>query len=169
MSLVAATWPALPIIIGGFLLAALIAFVATPSIHAFVKRHRIMDHPDPRRIHDRPLPRGGGVSVVIAFVLVGGGIVLLGEMLPGMPDSRTVRPMHVRRAVRRRDPRHDHRRPGRPVRPAGALAVRGQLAVAGVAVATGIIVDDVSNPFGTGNIEFRPPWGSRSRSSGSWA
>ena len=30
MNLAAATWPALPIIIGGFLLAALIALFATP-------------------------------------------------------------------------------------------------------------------------------------------
>ena len=154
MSLVAATWPAVPIIIGGFLLAALIALVTTPSIHSFVKRHRIMDHPDPRRIHDRPLPRGGGVSVVIAFVLVGGGIVLLGDVLPGMPDYRTVRPMHVvglfvgaviATIIGALDDRFDLR---------ARWQFAGQLAVAGVAVATGIIVDDVTNPFGTNNIPF---------------
>ena len=154
MSFVAATWPALPIIIGGFLIAALIAFLATPSIHDYVKRHRIMDHPDPRRIHDRPLPRGGGVSVVIAFVLVGGGIVLLGEMLPGMPEYRSVRPMHLvglfagailATVIGALDDRFDLR---------ARWQFAGQLAVAGVAVATGIVVDDVTNPFGAGNINF---------------
>ena len=30
----------------------------------------------------------------------------------------------------------------------------GQLAVAGIAVATGILVDDITNPFGPGNIHF---------------
>jgi len=154
VSLVSATWAALPIIVGGFLLAALIAYLATPSIHAFVRRYRIMDHPDPRRIHDRPLPRGGGVSVVIAFVLVGGGIVLLGEMLPGMPDARTVQPIHVvglfagavlATIIGALDDRFDLR---------ARWQFAGQLAVAGVAVATGIIVDDVSNPFGPGNINF---------------
>jgi UDP-GlcNAc:undecaprenyl-phosphate/decaprenyl-phosphate GlcNAc-1-phosphate transferase len=159
VSLVAATWPALPIIIGGFLLAALIAFLATPSIHAYVKRHRIMDHPDPRRIHDRPLPRGGGVSVVIAFVLVGGGIVLLGEMLPGMPDYRSIRPLHLvglfagailATIIGALDDRFDLRARWQFV---------GQLAVAGVAVATGIVIDDVTDPFGTGNLEFVPAVG----------
>jgi UDP-GlcNAc:undecaprenyl-phosphate GlcNAc-1-phosphate transferase len=154
VSLIAATWPALPIIIGGFLLAALIALVTTPSIHVFVRRHRIMDHPDPRRIHDRPLPRGGGVSVVIAFVLVGGGILLLGEMLPGMPDYRSVRPMHVvglfagailATIIGALDDRFDLR---------ARWQFAGQLAVAGLAVATGIIVLDVSDPFSSRNIDL---------------
>ena len=154
MNLVPATWPALPIIIGGFLLAALIAFIATPSIHAFVKRHRIMDHPDPRRIHDRPLPRGGGVSVVIAFVLVGGGILLLGDALPGMPEARTVRPMHVvglfagavlATVIGALDDRFDLR---------ARWQFAGQLAVAGIAVGSGITVAFISNPFGPGNISF---------------
>jgi len=154
VSLVSATLPALPIIIGGFLLAALIAYLATPSIHAFVRRYRIMDHPDPRRIHDRPLPRGGGVSVVIAFVLVGGGILLLGDALPGMPDARTVRPMHVvglfagavlATVIGALDDRFDLR---------ARWQFAGQLAVAGVAVGSGITVAFISNPFGPGNISF---------------
>jgi UDP-GlcNAc:undecaprenyl-phosphate GlcNAc-1-phosphate transferase len=155
VTFVAATGPALPIIVGGFVIAALIAFVATPPIHRFVIRHRIMDHPDPRRIHDRPLPRGGGVSVVIAFVLVGGGIILLGESLPGMPDARTVRPMHVvglfvgailATLIGALDDRYNLR---------ARWQFAGQLAVSGVAVASGIVVEDVSNPFPPpGNIDF---------------
>ena len=154
MSLVPATWAALPIIVGGFLLAALIAFVATPSIHAFVKRHRIMDHPDPRRIHDRPLPRGGGVSVVIAFVLVGGGILLLGTGLQGMPEARTVRPMHVvglfagavlATIIGALDDRFDLR---------ARWQFLGQFVLAGVAVLSGITVTFITNPFGPGNISF---------------
>ena len=155
MSFIIATGPALPIIIGGFLLAALIAFAATPSIHAYVKRHRIMDHPDPRRIHDRPLPRGGGVSVVIAFVLVGGGILLLGGILPGMPAYRSVRPEHVvglfggailATVIGALDDRFDLR---------ARWQFLGQLTVAGVAVATGIVVQDISDPFHPGNnIDF---------------
>jgi UDP-GlcNAc:undecaprenyl-phosphate/decaprenyl-phosphate GlcNAc-1-phosphate transferase len=155
VSLVASTWPALPIIIGGFLLAALIAFLATPSIHAYVKRHRIMDHPDPRRIHDRPLPRGGGVSVVIAFVLVGGGIVALSGVLPGMPSWRSVDPADVMglfggallaTLIGALDDRFDLR---------ARWQFFGQLAVAGVAVASGITVTFISNPFDQGsNIIF---------------
>jgi UDP-GlcNAc:undecaprenyl-phosphate/decaprenyl-phosphate GlcNAc-1-phosphate transferase len=154
VNFVPATGPALPIIVGAFLLAAIIAFVATPPIHRFVRRYRIMDHPDPRRIHDRPLPRGGGVSVVIAFVLVGGGIVLLGGSLSGMPAPRTVTATHIlglfggailATVIGAIDDRFDLRARWQFV---------GQLAVAGVAVATGIVIRDISNPFAPGNIDF---------------
>lgn len=154
MSFVSAAGPALPIIVAGFLIAALIAYLATPSIQSFVRRHRIMDNPDPRRIHDRPLPRGGGVSVVIAFVLVGGGIVLLGGALPGMPAPRTVQPMHIvglfagailATFIGAIDDRFDLR---------ARWQFLGQLAVAGVAVVTGIVVNDISNPFSTENIDL---------------
>jgi UDP-GlcNAc:undecaprenyl-phosphate GlcNAc-1-phosphate transferase len=114
-----------------------------------------MDRPDPRRIHDRPLPRGGGVSVVIAFVVVGGAIVLLGESLPGMPEARTVRPIHVvglfvgailATLIGALDDRYNLR---------ARWQFAGQLAVSGVAVASGIVVEDVSNPFPPpGNIDF---------------
>jgi UDP-GlcNAc:undecaprenyl-phosphate GlcNAc-1-phosphate transferase len=156
VTFVAATWPALPIIVGGFLLAALIALVATPSIHAFVKRHRIMDHPDPRRINDRPLPRGGGVSVVIAFLVAGGGIVALSDMLPGMPGWRTVDRADVlglfggailATLIGALDDRFDLR---------ARWQFAGQLAVAGVAVATGITVTFISNPFSNDNFVFAP-------------
>jgi UDP-GlcNAc:undecaprenyl-phosphate GlcNAc-1-phosphate transferase len=35
---------------------------------------RVMDRPDPRKLHDRPIPKGGGVGVVVAFLV---GIVIL--------------------------------------------------------------------------------------------
>ena len=35
---------------------------------------RVLDHPDPRKAHDRPVPKGGGVGIVIAFLV---GVVLL--------------------------------------------------------------------------------------------
>ena len=154
MNFVSATGPALPIILGGFVLAALIAYVATPPIHRFVRRYRIMDHPDPRRIHDRPLPRGGGVSVVIGFLVVGGGIVLLGGSLTGMPGPRGVTPTNVfglfagailATVIGALDDRFDLR---------ARWQFLGQLAVAGVAVVSGIIVLDVSDPFSTKNIDL---------------
>lgn len=30
---------------------------------------RLMDHPDARKSHDRPIPKGGGVGIVVAFVV----------------------------------------------------------------------------------------------------
>jgi UDP-GlcNAc:undecaprenyl-phosphate GlcNAc-1-phosphate transferase len=150
---------ALPLLIGGFLIAALIAVVATPSIHRFVRDRRILDHPDPRRVHDMPLPRGGGVAVVIAFLVVGGGIVLLGNALPGMPELRAIQPGHLAglfagailaTVVGALDDRYDLR---------ARWQFIGQLALAGVAVVVGITVPYVSDPFGPGNLIFAAPVG----------
>ncbi|HJW20876.1 MAG TPA: hypothetical protein VJ506_00445, partial [Candidatus Limnocylindrales bacterium] len=68
---------ALPFIVAGFVVAGLISLWLTPVIGEFVRRRGVVDRPDPRRVHRRPLPRGGGVAVVVAFALVGGGLVLL--------------------------------------------------------------------------------------------
>lgn len=157
MTFAAAAGPALPIIIGGFLLAAIIAFASTPAIHRFVRSRRIMDHPDERRVHDRPLPRGGGVSVVIAFLAVSGGILLLSDVLPGMPEYRTLGAEDiiglfvgaiVATVIGAIDDRFDLR---------ARWQLAGQLALAGVAVVAGITVTHVSDPFGPGNITFEEP------------
>jgi UDP-GlcNAc:undecaprenyl-phosphate GlcNAc-1-phosphate transferase len=45
-------------------LACLSAVVVRAMITA-----RVMDQPDPRKAHRNPTPRGGGVGVVVAFML----------------------------------------------------------------------------------------------------
>ncbi len=154
MTFAAATGPALPILIGGFIAAALIAFLATPSIHRYVRDRRILDHPNSRRVNDQPLPRGGGVAVVIAFLVVGGGIMLLGPLLPGMPQTRTVpEPQLIglfagailATVIGAIDDRFDLR---------ARWQLLGQLVLAGVAALAGILVSFISNPFGPGNINF---------------
>jgi UDP-GlcNAc:undecaprenyl-phosphate GlcNAc-1-phosphate transferase len=44
-------------------LAALSASVVRVMITA-----RVMDRPDPRKAHDRPIPKGGGVGILVAFL-----------------------------------------------------------------------------------------------------
>ncbi len=44
-------------------LACLSALVVRLMIAA-----RVMDHPDARKSHDRPIPKGGGVGIVVAFI-----------------------------------------------------------------------------------------------------
>ncbi len=159
MTFVPAAGAALPLIIGGFVVAALIALLATPSIDRFVRSRRILDHPDARRVHDQPLPRGGGVAVVISFLVVGGGIVALGNALPGMPGLRAIQPAHLlglfaggilAAVFGFLDDRYDLR---------ARWQLLGQLLLAGVAVIAGITVPYVSNPFGPGNIPFAAPLG----------
>ena len=157
MTFASSAGPAIPIIVGAFLIAALIALVATPAIERLVQSVGIHDHLDERRIHDRPVPRGGGVAVAIAFLLVGGGLVLFGGSLPGMPGLRGVEPENLlglfggailATVIGAIDDRYDLR---------ARWQFAGQLGLAAVAVAAGITVAFIGNPFGPGNIPF-PVW-----------
>jgi UDP-GlcNAc:undecaprenyl-phosphate GlcNAc-1-phosphate transferase len=150
----AAASAALPIVFGAFVAAALIAFAATPVIRQLARNMRILDHPDSRRFHDRPLPRGGGVAVVVAFVVVGGGLIVFGGDLPGMPELRSVTPGNLlglfvgavlATTIGALDDRFDLR---------ARWQFLGQIGLAGVAVASGITVTFIGNPFGDNNIIF---------------
>jgi UDP-GlcNAc:undecaprenyl-phosphate GlcNAc-1-phosphate transferase len=61
---------AVPLVVGAFLAAAVLALLLTPPVRALASRLDLVDVPEARRVNTRPVPRGGGVAVVIAFVLV---------------------------------------------------------------------------------------------------
>ncbi|HUQ44796.1 MAG TPA: MraY family glycosyltransferase [Candidatus Limnocylindria bacterium] len=143
-----------PIIIGAFLVAALVALMATPLIERLVQGFGSLDHLDERRIHDRPVPRGGGVAVALAFVLVGGGLVVFGGGLEGYPAWRSVQPINLiglfggaalATIIGAVDDRYDLR---------ARWQFMGQLALAAVAILAGITVGFIGNPFGSDNIQF---------------
>jgi len=151
--------PVVPVLIGGFLLAVLVSFVATPWILRYVREHRILDHPDARRVHKQPLPRGGGVAVVVAFIAVGGGLALVADSLPGVNISKPLPAANLAglfigailaTVIGAIDDRYDLR---------ARWQFLGQLALAGVAVLAGITVPYIGNPFGPGNIQFIAPIG----------
>ena len=159
MTFASSAGPAVPIIIGAFLVAALLALVATPWIRRVVGRLSILDHPDSRRTHERVLPRGGGVAVLVSFLVVGGGLVVFGSGLPGMPGPRSVQPNQLAglfggailaAVIGAIDDRFDLR---------ARWQFLGQLAVAGVAIAAGITVNFIGDPFGPGIIPFVAPVG----------
>jgi UDP-GlcNAc:undecaprenyl-phosphate/decaprenyl-phosphate GlcNAc-1-phosphate transferase len=146
--------PVIPVIIGAFIVAALLSLLVTPLIQRFVHARDILDHPDHRRVNESPIPRGGGVAVAIAFLVVGGGIVFLGSAVPGMPGLRGITPLNLAGlfggailaiVIGALDDRFDLR---------ARWQFLGQLALAGVAIATGITVAFIGNPFGAGNIQF---------------
>ena len=150
---------ALPIIVGAFIVAALVALFATPWVRRVVDRLHILDHPDERRTHGTPLPRGGGIAVAIAFLVVGGGLVVFGDALPGMPGLRGIDPLNLSGlfgggilavVIGAIDDRYDLR---------ARWQFLGQLALAAVAVATGIVVALIGDPFGPGIIRFALPIG----------
>jgi UDP-GlcNAc:undecaprenyl-phosphate GlcNAc-1-phosphate transferase len=147
----------LPAFVGVALLAGLITLLATPVVRLLVSRFEMVDHPDARRLHAVPIPRGGGIAVALGFLAAGGGAVLIGRAgladgtLPGVPGS--LEPALVALAV-------------------GAVAaivigavddyfelrarwqLLGQLVLAGIAISSGLAVGTVANPVGPGTIRF---------------
>lgn len=64
------------------LLACGVSLVLTPLVREFMRRIGAVDLPDPRRVNRVPVPRGGGLAVVVAFfVAVVAGRLLWPEML----------------------------------------------------------------------------------------
>ena len=159
MSFALTAGPILPVLIGAFLVAALVSLLATPWVRQYVRQHSILDHPDPRRLHDRPLPLAGGIAVVLAFVAVGGGLALIRESLPGMAFARQLPGGQLlglfggailATALGALDDMLDLR---------ARWQFLGQLVLAAVAVLAGITVPFIGNPFGPNNILFIAPVG----------
>ncbi|HET7181370.1 MAG TPA: MraY family glycosyltransferase [Candidatus Limnocylindrales bacterium] len=154
MSFAPAAGPVVPIIAAAFIVAALVALFATPLVRRLVRALGIIDHPDARRTHRAPVPRGGGMAVAAAFLIVGGGLVLLGGSLPGMPGHGAVSDLNLvglfgggvlAIAIGAIDDRFDLR---------ARWQFLGQLLLAAVAIATAITVAKIGNPFGTDDIPF---------------
>src|SRR3954452_4453039 len=72
-----ATFPYLAI---AFLAAGVLSFLLTPLIRRIAIRFDAIDHPEHRRVNEVPVPRGGGVAVAIAFVLVSIGLLVYNDM-----------------------------------------------------------------------------------------
>jgi len=70
-----------------FVFSLLCALILTPLIGKFANRIRALDHPDGRKIHQRPIPLLGGVAVFISFsaalALKPGLFFALKGLLPG--------------------------------------------------------------------------------------
>jgi UDP-GlcNAc:undecaprenyl-phosphate GlcNAc-1-phosphate transferase len=145
---------AVPVIAMAFVLAGGIAWYATPVVVQLIRRFGLLDHPDARKTHRRPLPRGGGLAVVASFVLVGGVLAIAGPAIPGLPSFGGVVPVQLAGLF------------GGAIVAAiigvidDALDLRarwqflGQIVVALVAVAAGIKVGHVTNPFGGTDLLF---------------
>ncbi len=52
-----------------FLSAALVALVATPAVSAAARRLGVVDAPSDRKVHGEPIPRGGGVAILLAVAV----------------------------------------------------------------------------------------------------
>ncbi len=146
---------ALPLVGVALAATALLSFLLTPLVIRFAPQLGAIDVPDSeRRVHQRPIPRTGGLAVATSFVTVG----VLGFIASQVFDIAL---------------------PGRPVRSAeiaglmigvavGALIgyiddryqlrarwqFIAQFLLAGIALVSGIRIDRLPNPLGEGPIFF---------------
>ncbi len=71
-----------------FSVAVLVAAVLVPLVRTWATSRGLVDAPGGRKIHERPVPRLGGIAIAVAFyVALAAGVVLpLYGRLPGLPE-----------------------------------------------------------------------------------
>ncbi len=118
-----------------FLVAALIAFAATPPVARLARRLGVIHHPRDRDLHDRPVPGLGGLAILAAVVV--SALVFL----PWNGETRGI--LGGALAIAFVGAVDDWRDGG--LHPAVKLA--GQAAAAAIPVFSGVYVDHVTLPF----------------------
>lgn len=147
----------LPILVV-FVAAALIALTLTPVVLRTVVQRGIVDRPNARRVNTRPVPRGGGVAIAAAYLLVAAPFVVLNEQLHWVPTALNLLPGDfialfaggaAAAIIGAVDDLFDLR---------ARWQLGGQVLLALAAVALGIGFVIVNNPFGEGVIRFSQPF-----------
>jgi UDP-GlcNAc:undecaprenyl-phosphate GlcNAc-1-phosphate transferase len=141
-----------------FLAAAGISLALTPLVRRLARQVDAVDHPDERRVNVRPIPRGGGVAVATAFLVVVAGLLLANEALDLWRPAKDLDPPEivalllggaVAVLVGLLDDRFDLR---------ARWQFGGQVLVALIPVGLGITVGVIANPFGPGVIRLEGIW-----------
>jgi UDP-GlcNAc:undecaprenyl-phosphate GlcNAc-1-phosphate transferase len=158
MRLISTVGDYLPFVAAAFVAAALISLALTPLVRRLAIRLDNLDHPDERRVNETPVPRGGGVAVAIAFLVVAIAGIWLNGQTGDVPVPRTIQTPELVGLLL-----------------GGAVATvlgvlddtfqlrarwqfLGQLVLALLAVAAGILVTNINNPFGPGSIALVGPY-----------
>jgi UDP-GlcNAc:undecaprenyl-phosphate GlcNAc-1-phosphate transferase len=149
---------AVPLIVAALVAAAAISLIVTPIIRRWAIRWDVLDRPNARRVNMHPVPRGGGLAVALAFVVVATVLVALNHWLKLLPLPAALDAAELVALLA-----------------GGALAaVLGslddyldlrarwqflfQLVLAVGAVALGFGISFINNPFGAGLISFGQPF-----------
>jgi UDP-GlcNAc:undecaprenyl-phosphate GlcNAc-1-phosphate transferase len=149
---------ALPYLVAAFLAAAVIALVLTPLVRNIALRVDVVDRPDHRRVNVVPIARGGGVAIATAFILVGLTVSIANSAwhflpMPFAVDVGSLVALLLGGALAAGfgvlDDYFDLR---------ARWQFAGQLGLALLALALGIAIDSVNNPFGPGQLRFDGPF-----------
>ena len=162
MTLIPTLGDALAPIVVAFLAAAVVALILTPVVRRLVVRYGMVDRPEARRVNVVPIPRGGGIAVATAFIAVALVFIAtrdLGWLLPFRieePLRSTLTNQLVALLVG-----------GAAAAALGAIddfldlrarwQLAGQILLGVFAVAFGISITFIANPFGGDVITF-PDW-----------
>jgi len=158
MRFIASFGEVLPILVVTLAVAAAVSFALTPLVRRIAIRLDTIDLPNHRRVNARPIPRGGGVAVAVAFLAVAGGVLVFNDRLRLVSVPFTIRDSDLAALLA-----------------GGAVAtvigflddyfqlrarwqLVGQLVLAAIAVIAGVTVTFVNNPFGPGNIQLTGPY-----------
>jgi UDP-GlcNAc:undecaprenyl-phosphate GlcNAc-1-phosphate transferase len=146
-----------PVVVA-FVVAAVLSLALTPLIRRFVTRYDLVDLPEARRVNLVPMARGGGLAVAAAFLLVSAAFLLVNEQTQLLPVPIFLLPSQLAALL-----------------VGGAFAaglgaaddyfqlrarwqLLGQFGLAVFAVALGIGIEFINNPFGPGAIRFEEPF-----------
>jgi UDP-GlcNAc:undecaprenyl-phosphate GlcNAc-1-phosphate transferase len=149
---------ALPYLVAAFVAAAVIALVLTPLVRNIALRVDVVDHPDQRRVNVVPIPRGGGIAIATAFIVVALAVSIANSAwhflpLPFAVDVGSLVALILGGALAAAfgvlDDYFDLR---------ARWQFAGQLGLALLALALGIAIDSVNNPFGPGQLRFDGPF-----------
>ena len=151
----------LPAFVVAFVAAALISFLLTPAVRAVARRINLVDEPNHRRVNTRPIARGGGMAVVLAFLIVGIVLTMMvaAGNLVGFYFPASIGPSQllalfggtaVAAVIGLLDDVLNLR---------ARWQLVGQLALAAGAVWLGITIELIANPFGPGQIDLNGVWG----------
>lgn len=146
---------ALPIVLLALAATAVVSFLLTPLAIRLAPRIGAIDEPDDaRRIHQRPIPRTGGLAVAASFLGVGAVILGASAAFDLVPRLRSLPPAEiwallvgvaVGAGVGYLDDRYQLR---------ARWQLLGQIVLAAIALAAGVAIDNMVNPLGGPPLRF---------------
>jgi UDP-GlcNAc:undecaprenyl-phosphate GlcNAc-1-phosphate transferase len=146
----------LPILVVAFAVAVAISYLLTPAVRRLAIRLQMVDRPDHRRVNKRPVPRGGGIAVAVSFLAVAIGILVVNDRfdfahtpVDGPQLIALLAGTAAAAGLGALDDYFDLR---------ARYQLVTQVGLAVFAVALGISIGFVNNPFGAGNIPLAQPF-----------
>lgn len=133
-----------------FLMSLVVAAIATPIVLRVALRHGFYDAPGERKIHTRPIPRLGGLAIVLAFFASVSAVLIAGTgASQALNTTSHILGLYIGGLLIAAIGIYDDLK--------GANAVQKLIVQVGVAVLMFALdhrIQNISNPFGGGYIEL---------------